>query len=77
MNWQNHISSDPNICHGSACINGTRVMISVLVDGIAAGETVEDVAASYDVGVDDVRAALRYAAELTRERILPSPTSAP
>ena len=67
MDWRNHISSDPNICHGSACIKGRRVMVSVIVDSIAAGETPEEVASAYDVTISDVRAALRYAAELARE----------
>lgn len=76
MRWQDRISSDPQVCHGSACIRGTRVMVSVLVDGVAAGEDPADVARSYQVTVDDVRAALHYAAELARERVAPLPTDA-
>jgi len=34
--WE-HISVDPNICHGKACLTGTRVMVSVVLDNLAAG----------------------------------------
>ncbi|MEK6678513.1 MAG: DUF433 domain-containing protein, partial [Nitrospirota bacterium] len=38
------ITVDPLVCHGKACIKGTRIM------------------------VDDIKAAIAYAAELSRER---------
>lgn len=76
MHWQDRISSDPGVCHGSACVKGTRVLVSVVVDSIAAGDSVDAVASAYRIDPDDVRAALRYAAELTRERVLPTPGSA-
>ena len=41
MNWKDRISVDPNICHGKVCIKGTRIMVSVVLDNLAAGETVE------------------------------------
>ena len=37
MNWHEHISVDPEICHGQACIAGTRVMVTVILDNLAAG----------------------------------------
>ena len=39
MHWKDRISIDPNICHGKACIKGTRIMVSVILDNLAAGET--------------------------------------
>ena len=39
MNWRERISIDPNVCHGKACIKGTRVMVSVLLDNLAEGES--------------------------------------
>ncbi len=76
MHWQDHITSNPQVCHGSACIKGTRVLVSVLVDSVGSGERLEAVADAYRVSVEDVRAALHYAAELARERVVPLPGSA-
>ena len=72
MNWREYISVDPNICHGQACISGTRVMVSVILDNLAAGLTVEEIVDSYpSVSDDAVEAALHYAAELAKERVVP------
>ena len=72
MNWQEHISVDPHVCHGQACIAGTRVMVTVILDNLAAGLTAEEIAESYpSVSADAVQAALRYAAELAKERMVP------
>ena len=70
MNWHQHISVDPNVCHGQACIAGTRVMVTVILDDLAAGLTVEEITESYpSVSSDAVKAALHYAAELAKERM--------
>ena len=37
MTWTEYISVDPAVCHGKACIKGTRVMVSVVLDNLAAG----------------------------------------
>jgi uncharacterized protein (DUF433 family) len=71
MNWLDRISVDPNICHGKACIKGSRVMVSVVLDNLAAGETSEQIARDYRLTVEDVQAAISYAAELARERFVP------
>ena len=72
MNWHEYISVDPNVCHGQACIAGTRVMVTVILDNLAAGLTAEEIAESYpSVSKDAVKATLHYAAELARERITP------
>jgi len=71
MNWQERITVDPNVCHGQACIRGTRVMVSVILDGLAAGELAEDIARDYQITRDDIQAALQYAAELASDRIVP------
>lgn len=77
MHWNNRISVDPAICHGKACIAGTRVMVSVLVDNIAAGVSRQELLRSYpSIRDEDIDAALQYAADLTRERIVPLATSA-
>ncbi len=71
MNWQEWITVDPNVCHGQACIKGTRIMVSIVLDNLAAGLTVDEVIASYpSLTKEAVQSAIAYAAELTRERIL-------
>ena len=66
--WRERISINPGVCHGKACIRGTRIMVSVVVDNVAAGVSREDILKSYPALSDgDIEAALSYAAELTRE----------
>jgi uncharacterized protein (DUF433 family) len=77
MNWPQHISVDPNICHGQACISGTRIMVSVVLDNLAAGISPADIVRSYpSLKSDDISAAISYAAELARERIVITPLGA-
>ncbi len=71
MSWRNRISVDPAVCHGQACIKGTRIMVSVVLDNLAAGVDTDELLKSYPtLTVEDVHAALEYAAELARERIV-------
>ena len=64
MNWRERITVDPNVCHGKACIKGTRIMVSVVLDNLAAGEPVERILKNYPtLKPEDVQAALQYAAE--------------
>jgi uncharacterized protein (DUF433 family) len=66
------ISIDPNVCFGRPCIRGTRIWVSVIVDNLADGISEEEILAAYpSLTRDDVRAALAFAAEMTRERIIP------
>ena len=72
MTWHDHISVDPNVCHGQACITGTRVMVTVILDSLADGLTVDEIVDSYSsVSKEAVKATLHYAAELARERMAP------
>ena len=67
-NWRERISVNPAVCHGKACIRGTRIMVSIIVDNIAAGVPRDEIRASYPSIADaDIDAALAYAAELVRE----------
>ena len=43
MNWQDRISVDPTICHGKVCVKGTRIMVSVILDNLAAGESADSI----------------------------------
>ena len=68
MNWRERITVDPAVCHGQACIKGTRIMVSVLLDNLAAGIELDELLRSYpSLTADDVRAALAYAASQTEE----------
>lgn len=71
MSWRDYLSTDPNFCHGQACIKGTRIPVSVVLDNLAAGLTPEEIIQSYPaLSNDAIRAATAYAAELARERII-------
>ena len=51
--WRNRISIDPRVCGGQACIRGTRIMVSLLVDCLANGDTGAAILAAYPLGGDD------------------------
>lgn len=71
------ISIDPNICFGKPCIRGTRNWVSLILDFLASGESVDSILATYpQLTADDVRAAIGYAAEVARERVIPVAVSA-
>jgi len=71
LNWRQYITVDPNVCHGKACIKGTRIMVSVVLDNLAAGVTVDEILHSYpSLTSEAVQAAIAYAAELARERFI-------
>ena len=71
MNWKERITADPSICHGKACIKGTRIMVSVVLDNLADGISEQDILGGYpSLTSDDIKAAISYAAELSRERLV-------
>ena len=45
--WRERISVDPAVCHGKACVRGTRIMVSVILDNVAAGVPRSEILASY------------------------------
>jgi uncharacterized protein (DUF433 family) len=69
--WTKRITVDPNVCHGKACIRGTRVMASVVLDNLAAGVSEKEILKSYPaLKPEDIRAAVAYAAALAKERVV-------
>ena len=69
--WQDRITVDPLVAHGRACITGTRIMVTVILDNLAAGLTHEEILAEYPTLLpEDITAALAYASELAHERTL-------
>jgi len=72
--WKERISIDPNVCHGKPCLKGTRIWVSLIVDNLASGSSEEEILTAYpSLTRDDIRAALAYAAEMTRERYVDVP----
>ena len=71
------ISIDPNVCFGKPCVRGTRIWVSLILDFLANGMTFEEVLAEYpQLKTDDLRAAIAYGAEMSRERYVQVPTGA-
>ncbi|MGB9775133.1 MAG: DUF433 domain-containing protein [Anaerolineae bacterium] len=74
MDWREYITTDPGICHGKACIKGTRIPVSVVLDNLAAGLSVEEILHSYpSLSREALQAAIAYAAEVVSERLVPLP----
>ena len=74
MDWREHIAVDPMVCHGQACIRSTRIPVSVVLDNLASGLSASEIATSYpSVSQEAIQAAMAYAAELARERVLAMP----
>lgn len=74
MEWRNLISVDPNVCHGQACVAGTRIPVAVVLDNLAARVSPHELLHSYpaltQAGID---ACIAYAADLAREQIIALP----
>ena len=69
MDWREHITVDPESCHGRACITGTRVLVATILDNLAAGLDSDEITESYpSITKESVQAAVCYAAELAKER---------
>ena len=65
----NRISIDPDICFGKPRIRGTRIWVSLILDFLSHGMTIEEILEEYPQLVEeDIRAAIAYGAEMSRER---------
>lgn len=74
MDWKLYITVDPQVLHGTPCFKGTRVAVSVVLDNMAAGEAEKRILDQYPtLRPEHLRAAIAYAADLARERILSIP----
>lgn len=66
------ISIDPRICHGQACIKGTRIPVHQILHMLANGDTVDELLEEYpSLKKEDIFACLDYAASLAEEQIIP------
>jgi uncharacterized protein (DUF433 family) len=74
-NLLQRITIDPAICGGKACIRGTRIWVSLILDFLANGATETELLTEYSqLNHDDVLAAIAYGAEAARERFISVPT---
>lgn len=66
------ISIDPKVCHGQACIKGTRIMVGGILDCLAAGMSEQEILSEYPtLTAEGVRAAAAHGAVVAREEVLP------
>ena len=74
MDWKQLITVDPNVCHGQACVAGTRIPVSVVLDNLAAGVPESEILASYPtLRPEAIQACVAYAADLAREEVVGLP----
>jgi uncharacterized protein (DUF433 family) len=72
MTFGDRISINPQICHGQACVKGTRIPVHQIVRMLANGDSVEDLLAEYPALTrEDIMACLDYAAGLAEEQVTP------
>ena len=66
--WQQRITTDASVCHGKPCFRSTRVMVSIVLDYLAAGASTEAIIEQYPtLTSDDVQAAIAYGAWLAHQ----------
>ena len=71
------ISINPDICFGKPCIRGHRIWVSLILDFLASGSSVEDILQDYpQLEEADIMACIAYGAEMTRERFVDVPLEA-
>jgi uncharacterized protein (DUF433 family) len=64
MNWRERITVDPVVCRGQACIKGTRIMVAVVLDNLAAGIGIDELLRSYPtLSAEDIQAALEWSSQ--------------
>jgi uncharacterized protein (DUF433 family) len=67
-NLLSRISIDPNICFGKPCVSGRRISVSLILDYLAGGASIEEVLEAYpSIEREDVLACVAYAAEITND----------
>lgn len=68
IDWKDRITINPDVCHGKPCIKGTRIMVSIILDYLKAGESYETILKQYPpLKEEDIRATISYAAWLSHE----------
>lgn len=74
IEYLNRISIDPHVCFGKPCIKGHRIWVSLILDMLSGGMSVEDILEDYpQLQPEDIHACLAYGAEMARERYVEIP----
>lgn len=72
MNAHGRIIANPNICHGTPVIRGTRIMVWQILEYLANGDSADDILAAYPaLTTEDISACLAYGAYFARDRVAP------
>ena len=72
------ISIDPRVCFGKPCIRGTRIWVSLVLDLLSTGQSIEEILKEYpQLSREDVLACVAYGAEMSRERFVDVPLERP
>lgn len=72
--WRSRISINSQVCFGKPCIKGTRIWVSLILDYLADGMSIEEIVEEYpQLTREDVQACIAYGAEMARERFVPIP----
>ena len=70
MKLAERITADPEIMHGRACIEGTRIPVSVILENLADGMTEEEIIKSYpSITTEDIKAAISYTSQILKREI--------
>ena len=71
IRWQDRIVVTPDLHHGDPCVKGTRIPVAIIIGSLADGMTAADIIHAYpQLTIEDVQAALAYAAEAVRHDVL-------
>ena len=72
LNGEERIVANPAVCHGTPVVRGTRIMVWLILEYLANGDSVDDVLAAHPgLSREDVSACLAYASKAARERVVP------
>jgi uncharacterized protein (DUF433 family) len=62
--WQDHITSDPELHHGDACIKGTRIPVATIAASLAAGMAADQIIDAFpQLTAEHIQAVLAYLAD--------------
>jgi uncharacterized protein (DUF433 family) len=69
--WEDRVVVEPDLHHGEPCIRGTRIPISTILGSLADNMTVQEILEAYpQLKVEDIQAALSYAADAIRTEVI-------
>jgi uncharacterized protein (DUF433 family) len=72
------IQIDHRICGDKPCLRGHRIWVSLILDFLASGSTVDEILANYPgIETEDILACIAYGAEMSRERYVEFPAETP